>query len=80
MEEIDGVTDSHSSRDTADSLTKAMILHPIACAFSFFAFILALCAGFIGSTFADFVASIAWIITLIAMGIDFALFAIVKST
>lgn len=79
MERVDGVSFSHASRDTADSLTNAMILHPIACAIAFIAFLLALGAGFIGSIFAAMVAAVAWIVTVVVMAIDFALFAIVKN-
>jgi len=79
MAEIDHTTFSHGSRDTADDLTNAMILHPIACAIAFLAFLLALGAGVIGSVFAAMVAAVAWIVTLVVMAIDFALFAIIKN-
>jgi len=79
MSEIDGTHFSTTSRDTADSLTNAMILHPIACGLAFIAFLLALGAGFIGALFSAFVAAIAWIITVVVMAIDFALFAIIKN-
>jgi len=78
MTQIDDTHFSTASRDTVDSLTNAMILHPIGCGVAFIAFLLALGAGFIGSIFAAIVAALAWIITVVVMAIDFALFAIIK--
>jgi len=81
MTEIDGENTnfSHASRDTADGLTNAMILHPIACGIAFIAFLLALGAGVIGSVFSAMVAAVAWVITLVIMAIDFALFGTIKN-
>lgn len=79
MEQVDGTDFSTASRDTADSLTNVMILHPIACFVAFIAFLFAAGAGVIGSIFSAFVAAIAWIITLVVMATDFASFAIIKN-
>jgi hypothetical protein len=79
MAEIDGTSFSTASSDTADGLTHAMILHPVACALAFIAFFLALGAGIFGALFSAFVSSIAWIITLVVMAIDFTLFGIIKN-
>jgi len=79
MTEIDHTNFSRASRDSADSLTNAMILHPIACAIAFIAFLLALGAGVIGSVFSALVAAVAWLVTLVIMAIDFALFGIIKN-
>jgi len=76
--------DSHidfgsAARNTADGLTGAMVLHPVGCVLAFIAFLFAAGAGFIGSLFGAIVAVLAWIVTLVVMAIDFALFGIVKN-
>ena len=78
MSSVDGTKFSTASADTAKALTRVMILHPIACGVSFIAFILAFGSGFFGALLAATVAALAWLITLIAMAVDFALFGIVK--
>jgi len=78
MSQIDGTSFSLVGTDTANTLTTAFILHPIACAL---AFIAAICAigGFIGSLVATFFAVIAWALTLVVMVIDFVVFGIIKN-
>jgi len=78
MAAIDGEGFNRVASDTADGLTDAMILHPIACALAFIAFFLSLGAGVIGSLLGFAVGALAWIITLVVMAIDFALFGIIK--
>ncbi|CAP72707.1 uncharacterized protein PODANS_2_1380 [Podospora anserina S mat+] len=70
---------SDNSVRTSRALTKAMVLHPIAAAFNFIAFILALGAGMVGSLLASLVAVLAFIITAVTCIIDFVLFGIVRS-
>ena len=70
---------SDTATDTTRALTKAMILHPIACGMNFIAFLLALGAGVVGSLLASVVALLAFIVTVAIMIIDFVLFSIVKS-
>jgi len=65
--------------DTAEGLTRVMILHPIGCGLAFIAFLLALGAGFFGALLASMVSAVAFIITLVAMACDFALFGIIKN-
>jgi hypothetical protein len=79
MSQIDGPKYSTSGGDTADALTRVMILHPIACGLAFIAFLLALGSGFCGALLASIVAAVAWLITLIVMACDFALFGIIKN-
>jgi len=79
MSEIDGTGFSTAKSDTADGLTNAMVLHPVACGLAFIAFLLALGAGVVGAIFASMVAAVAWIVTLVVMAIDFALFGIIKN-
>jgi hypothetical protein len=77
MEEIDHTTFSRSSSDSADALTNAFVLHPVACGLAFIASICAL-GGAIGGLIGTMIAAVAWIITLVVMAIDFAAFGIIK--
>jgi len=78
MSKIDGTNFNHASLHTADALTNAFILHPIACGL---AFIAAFCAigGVLGSLVGTMIAIVAWIITLVVMVIDFVVFGIIKN-
>jgi hypothetical protein len=79
MAAIDGTAFSTASGDTANALTRVMILHPIAFALAFIAFLLALGSGFVGSLFASLVGALAFIITLIVMATDFVWAGIIKN-
>lgn len=79
MEGIDQTTFNTASIDTTKALTRVMILHPIACGLAFIAFLLALGAGVCGAIFAAMVAAVTWLITVVAMACDFALFGIIKN-
>jgi len=79
MTRIDGTDFSDYATETTRALTKAMILHPIACGLNFIAFLLALGAGVVGSLLASLVALLAFLTTVIIMIIDFVLFSIVRS-
>jgi uncharacterized membrane protein len=63
---------------TSDSLTRAMILHPIACGVAFIAWIVSIGAGTIRSLFGVSTAFVAWILCLIVMATDFSLFGILR--
>ncbi|TAQ88099.1 hypothetical protein B7494_g3557 [Chlorociboria aeruginascens] len=78
MSNIDATTFDRAATDTTKALTRVMILHPIACGVSFIAFLLALGSGFCGALLASLVSAVAWLITLIVMATDFALFGIIK--
>ena len=75
MEQIDHTTFSTSGRDSADELTNAFILHPVACALAFIAGLVAL-GGMIGGLISTMIAIVAWLITLVVMAIDFAAFGV----
>ena len=75
MEEIDHTHFSRASSDSADALTNAFVLHPVACALAFIAGICAL-GGVIGGLIGTMIATVAWIITLVVMAIDFAVFGV----
>lgn len=79
MNQVDNTQFSQYAESTTRSLTKAMILHPIACGLNFIAFMLALGAGVVGSLLASMVALLAFLVTLVIMIIDFVLFSIVRS-
>lgn len=79
MSQIDQTTFDTAATDTTKALTRVMILHPIACALAFIAFLLALGAGVCGAIFASMVAAITWAITLVVMVTDFVLFGIIKN-
>jgi len=79
MSDQDGTEFSDYARSTTRGLTKAFVLHPIACALNFVAFMLALGAGLVGSLLASMVTLLAFLVTAVAMIIDFVLFSIVRS-
>ncbi|KAK5019808.1 hypothetical protein BJ546DRAFT_598506 [Cryomyces antarcticus] len=79
MAEIDHQPTSSVAHATAAGLTRAMILHPIACGLAFLAFFLSLGAGVIGSLTGALVAFVAWVLTLAVMAIDFSLFGVIKN-
>ncbi|KAK3491409.1 SUR7/PalI family-domain-containing protein [Neurospora crassa] len=79
MRMIEGTSFSNYAERTTKALTKAMILHPIACGLNFIAFLLALGAGLVGSFLASLVAALAFIVTVVIMIIDFVTFSIIKS-
>jgi len=79
MSSIDGDDFNFASAESTKGLTRVMVLHPVACGLAFIAFLCALGAGICGALFASLISAIAWIITLVIMAIDFALFGIIKN-
>jgi len=65
-----------TQRDSINNLTRAMILHPIAAVLAFIAFLISARAGFFRSFFASVVAFITWLVTLVIMAIDLAMFGV----
>jgi hypothetical protein len=64
--------------ESAQRMTKAMILHPIACGLNFIAFLLGVSSGIVGSFLASMVALLAFLITCAIVIIDFVLFSVVR--
>ncbi|KAL1410697.1 hypothetical protein Q8F55_001639 [Vanrija albida] len=64
--------------NSINGLTKALILHPIAAALSFIGFLIALVSHKFGNILAAFFAFLAFVCSLVAMAIDFAIFGVVK--
>ncbi|KAK0613465.1 SUR7/PalI family-domain-containing protein [Immersiella caudata] len=79
MNIVDGTEFSDYSEDTTRALTRAMVLHPIACGLNFIAFLLALGAGVVGSLLASLVALLAFLVTAVALIIDFVMFSIIRN-
>jgi len=79
MSDSEGTDFSDYARDTTRTLTKVMILHPIATGIVFIAFILSLGAGVVGSFLAALVALLAFIVTVVVLITDFVLFSIIRS-
>jgi len=79
MAEIDKTDFKTASENTSEALTRVMILHPVAFALAFIAFLLALGSGVIGALFASLVAAVAWIITIVVMATDFVAFGLIKN-
>jgi len=67
-----------STLSTLHGLTGALILHPIAAGLTFLALLTALGAHRIGFVCSSFIAFLAWIVTLLALILDFVMFDIVK--
>jgi len=78
MSTIDHTQFTTAAEDSSKALTRVMILHPVACALAFIAFLFALGAGFCGAIFASMIAAVAWLVTLVVMVTDFVLFGIIK--
>jgi len=76
MSQIDGPGFNTAGTGSTGGLTNALILHPIACGLAFIAFLLALIPGVFGALFATSVTALAWILALVVMAIDFALFGV----
>jgi len=78
MAQIDKTSLRSDGTEAADALTRAFILHPVACGL---AFIAAICAigGVVGALVGTMIAAVAWLITLVVMVIDFAVFGIIKN-
>lgn len=78
LSNVDSTEFSDSVRKSTNALTKVMILHPIVLGMSFLSFLLALGAGVLGSFLAAMVSLLTFLVTLVALIIDFVLFAVVK--
>ena len=65
-----------NQRDSINMLTKAMILHPIAAGLAFFAFLISAASGSLGSFLGGVIAFITWLVALVVMAIDLAMFGV----
>ncbi|GAA5945218.1 hypothetical protein JCM10213_001486 [Rhodosporidiobolus nylandii] len=64
---------------TMDGITGALLLAPIVCGLSFFAFLIALCSYRIGFFFAAFVAGWTFLVTLVLVIIEASIFGVIRS-
>jgi hypothetical protein len=76
MAEIDGTTADYTGAGTADTLTYVMVLHPVAAVFAFIAFVIACLPGVASALCASLTTALAWLITLVVMACDFALWGV----
>lgn len=67
---------SNGTATTVHNLSRALILHPIAAAVSFLAFLTALASHRIGFLFSSLIAGVATLITLIALILDLVNFSV----
>ncbi|OBT64398.1 hypothetical protein VE03_05711 [Pseudogymnoascus sp. 23342-1-I1] len=67
-----------ASKNTADALTRVMVLHPVACGLAFLGFLASLGASIFGSLCAALLSSVAWLVTLVVLITDFVAWGIVK--
>jgi len=74
---VGGINYDNSSADRA---SKALILHPIACGIAFIAQIVALASVQFGFLFASLIVFLAFLVSLVCMVLDFAIFGIVRNT
>ena len=65
-----------NQRNSINNLTRAMVLHPIAAVLAFIAFLISAGAGFFGSFLGSVLAFIAWLVTVVVMAIDLAMFGV----
>jgi len=79
MAQSDGTDFGTGAEDTSKALTRVMVLHPVACALAFIAFLLALGSGVCGALLASAVSALTWLVTVVVMATDFVLFGIVKN-
>ena len=77
MADLDHSSLSVIGAGTSASLTRVMVLHPIACGVAFIAFLLSIGSGIVGSLAGTMAAFVAWLLTLIALAVDFSIFGIV---
>lgn len=79
LRDLDGVNVSASTANDVHNLSRALILHPIACALAFFSIIAALASHRIGSLYACLLATLVTALTLAAMIIDWVNFDVRSS-
>jgi uncharacterized membrane protein YdbT with pleckstrin-like domain len=77
VEKLDGVKSSSSTATAVHNLSRALVLHPLACAITFLSFLTALASHRIGFLFSSLIAMVATVITLIAMIIDWVNFGVI---
>lgn len=70
---------SHTAENAIEATTKALILHPIACGVSFFAFLIAALSDRLGFICAAFIAFVAMLCAAVAMVLDIVLFYVLRA-
>lgn len=72
------ILDHTWTNTTVEALTKALILHPLACGLAFLSLLVSLCSDRLGFLFASFLALLAFLTSLAVTIIDFVLFGIIR--
>ncbi|KYK60262.1 hypothetical protein DCS_01399 [Drechmeria coniospora] len=78
ISDIDDTDFSDAEEATSRALTRVMVLHPVATALCFIAFLLCIATNVVGSIAATFFALLAFVVTIVALICDVVAFAIVK--
>lgn len=78
VNKIDGTDFSTATEDTTKALTNVMVLHVVATAVAFVAFLLSLVVGICGGFLAAIAAVIAFIITVVALVCDFVSWSLIR--
>ncbi|GAA5918595.1 hypothetical protein JCM21900_000415 [Sporobolomyces salmonicolor] len=71
-------TISSDAQSTIDAVSKAFVLHPIACGVTFFAFLVAAVSDRLGFLFAALIAALAAVLALVCMVLDLVFFYVVR--
>ncbi|GAA5822349.1 hypothetical protein JCM3770_000529 [Rhodotorula araucariae] len=69
---------SNTEQSAINAVTTALILHPVACGVSFFAFLIAACSDRLGFICASLIATLAAALALVAMILDLVLVKVVR--
>lgn len=78
LNNIDDSDFSMARRDSIRALTNVFVLHPVSAALLLISFLLSLFAGsFCGSLIAMFFSAITFIVSIVAVAVDFAVFSLV---
>lgn len=76
---IANVAGTNYSNQNIVRLTRALVLHPIACGIAFLAFLVATLSERFGYLFSSLLCFLAFIVSLVAMAIDFGLFVAARN-
>lgn len=76
---ISNIAGTSYSNQNIVRLTRALVLHPIACGIAFLAFLVATLSERFGYLFSSLLCFLAFIVSLVAMAIDFGLFVAARN-
>ena len=79
MQAADNTQFNTVAHSTVDGLTNALVLIPVAAAIGFLAFLIAILPTWVSSLIASIVAILAFIVSLVAMAINFSIWGVIKN-